>query len=77
MKVYTFSEARQQFSSVLDLAQKEGVVRVTRRDGRAFIIQPVKEATSPLAVRGVNLKITQNEINDFVRESRESQYGGP
>ena len=38
MKVYSFSEARQNFASVLDLAQKNGSVRITRRDGQAFII---------------------------------------
>lgn len=33
MKVYTYSEARQKFASVLDKAQKDGVVRIRRRDG--------------------------------------------
>jgi len=41
MKVYSFSEARQNFAAVLDNAQKEGAVRIMRRDGRIFIIQPV------------------------------------
>ena len=75
MKVYTFSEARQEFASVLDHAQKEGVVRINRRDGRAFTVQPVKASRSPLAVKGVNLRLTRNEIVDFVRESRESKFG--
>ena len=50
MKVYTFSEARQQFSAVLDCAQTEGEVRVARRDGRVITIQPVEAKVSPLAV---------------------------
>lgn len=75
MKVYTFSEARQKFAAVLDYAQKEGVVRITRRDGRVFSVQPVKESVSPLAVKGVNLKLNRSEIVDFVRESRESKLG--
>jgi prevent-host-death family protein len=70
MKVYTFSEARQKFSTVLDYAQKDGVVRVTRRDGRAFIIQPVKIQTSPLAVEGVQLNIPKEELVDFIYEGR-------
>ncbi|MCE7916755.1 MAG: type II toxin-antitoxin system Phd/YefM family antitoxin [Nitrosomonas sp. PRO5] len=41
MKVYSLSEARQNFAAVLDNAQKEGAVRIMRRDGRIFIIQPV------------------------------------
>lgn len=75
MKVYTFSEARQKFAAVLDYAQKEGVVRITRRDGRVFSVQPVKESVSPLAVKGVNLQLNRSEIVDFVRESRESKLG--
>lgn len=75
MKVYTFSEARQKFASVLDSAQKDGAVRVTRRDGRAFTIQPVKAAPSPLAVKGVKLKLRRREIVAAVRESRERTGG--
>jgi len=71
MKVYTFSEARQNFASVLDYAQKEGTVRVNRRDGRAFTIQPVQESSSPLAVKGVNLKLSRDAIVAAVREGRE------
>lgn len=50
MKVYTFSEARQQFAAVLESAQKDGAVRITRRDGRAFTLRPAEEVASPLAV---------------------------
>lgn len=75
MKVYTFSEARQKFSSVLDKAQKEGGVRIRRRDGRLFMIQPVKETASPLAVRGVRLNLSRDDIVDAVRESRERTIG--
>ena len=70
MKVFTFSEARQQFSSVLDYAQKEGVVRVTRRDGRVFMIQPVQSQASPLAVAGVDLNMSKKELLGFIHESR-------
>ena len=76
MKVYTFSEARQNFASVLENAQKEGAVRVNRRDGRAFTIQPVQESLSPLAVKGINLTLSRNDIVSAVRESRERASGG-
>ena len=75
MKVYTFSEARQNFATVLENAQKEGAVRITRRDGRAFTIQPVQESQSPLEVKGVKLKLNRNEIVAAVRESRERTPG--
>ena len=71
MKIYTYSEARQNFAAVLDVAQREGGVRVTRRDGSAFTIQPLKEARSPLSVKGVKLKINRAEIVSAVREGRE------
>ncbi|MEE8056424.1 MAG: type II toxin-antitoxin system Phd/YefM family antitoxin [Pseudomonadales bacterium] len=71
MKVYTFSEARQNFASVLDLAQKEGAVCVNRRDGQSFTIQPSKPSGSPLNVQGVDLGLSSQEIVDFVREGRE------
>lgn len=71
MKVYTFSEVRQNFASVLDQAQKEGSVQITRRDGRAFTIQPVRENPSPLAVKAVRLNATREEIVASVREGRE------
>ncbi|MBK6999851.1 MAG: type II toxin-antitoxin system Phd/YefM family antitoxin [Rhodoferax sp.] len=70
MKVYTFSEARQQFSAVLDCAQKEGEVRVTRRDGRIFLIQPLQARASPLAVEGVDLDISKNDLLAFIHEGR-------
>lgn len=71
MKVYSFSEARQNFAAVLDNAQKEGAVRITRRDGRVFTIQPVRDNPSPLAVKAVPLKLSRREIVSVVREGRE------
>ena len=71
MRVYTFSEAKQNFSYLLELAQKEGVVRINRRDGKSFIIQPVEDSDSPLNIKGVNLDLTSDEIVDFVREGRD------
>lgn len=71
MKIHTYSEARQNFAAVLDVAQREGMVRVTRRDGSAFTIQPTQETRSPLAVKGVKLKLNRAEIVAAVREGRE------
>lgn len=71
MKVYSFSEARQNFAAVLDNAQKEGAVRIMRRDGRIFIIQLVEDNPSPLAVEAVPLDLSRREIVSAVREGRE------
>ena len=70
MKVFTFSEARQHFSTVLDYAQKEGSVQVSRRDGRVFVIQAVEAPVSPLAVTGINLNLQKDELLGYIHESR-------
>ncbi len=74
MKVYTYSEARQQLASLLDAAQRDGAVRIRRKDGRSFILQPEPSTTSPLDVQGVSLGISTAEVVALVREGRE-RYG--
>lgn len=71
MNVYTFSQARQNFASVLDEAQSRGGVRIRRRDGSEFEIAPIRSTASPLDVRGVELALSANEIVAAVREGRE------
>jgi antitoxin Phd len=70
MKTYTFSQARQQFSMVLNYADKEGEVQVTRRDGRVFVIQPARTTHSPLKIKGVNLGLSEQELLDYIHEGR-------
>ena len=71
MHVYTFSEAKKNFSSVLDLAKKEGHVQISGLDGQTFIITPVISKKSPLDIGGVNLNLTPEEIVAYVREGIE------
>jgi hypothetical protein len=68
--VFTYSDARQNFAAALDQALEEGQVKIKRKDGQVFIIQPEKKAASPLAVEGVDLGITTAEIVECIRESR-------
>ena len=70
MKEYTFSEARQRLASLLNLAGRDGAVRIRRRDGQRFIVQPEKQTRSPLDVPGLNLKLNRDEIIDTIRSSR-------
>ena len=74
MRVYTYSEARQNFSSVLETAQRDGAVRIRRKDGRSFVLQPESSEGSPLDVEGVDLGVTGAEIVEMIREGRE-RYG--
>ena len=71
MTTYTFSEARQNFASILEKAKMEGRVLIKRKDGSLFAIQPVTKKESPLDVEGINLGLTSSEIVDIVREVRE------
>lgn len=71
METYTYSEARQHFSDVLNNARHNGAVCVRRRDGTMFQITPVAtEAGSPFDVGTVDVKLTREEILMAVRESR-------
>ena len=72
MKVYSYSEARQQFAEVLNRARREGEVEIRRRDGQVFIVRPAASAGSPLDVPGVSTDLSRDEIVGLVRESRRS-----
>ena len=74
MKVYTYSEARQNFASMLEIAQRDGAVGIRRKDGRSFVLQPESSGGSPFDVDGVELGVTGAEIVEMVREGRE-RYG--
>ncbi len=69
MKVYTYSEARQRLSEVLDIARKEKVI-IKRRKGETFSIIYKKPTKSPFDVPGINTKATTQDILDAIRESR-------
>jgi hypothetical protein len=73
MKVYTYSQARQQLASVLKEARREGEVQIRRRDGQLFVVKPAtSSAKSPLDVPGVDVEATTADIIAAVRESRGS-----
>lgn len=76
MKVYTYSNARQKFSSVLECAQKEGKVLIRRRDGRMFSVSPVQSTQSPFDVKGIRSSVTTADILEALRESRAEPCAG-
>lgn len=73
MKIYTYSQARQQLAKVLDEAFQEGEVGIKRRDGKTFVVKAVIDKGSPLDIEGVDTDVTMDELVDVVRESRESR----
>jgi prevent-host-death family protein len=70
MKVYTYSEARQRLSDVLNTARSEEVI-IKRRGGETFSIIYRKSKKSPFDVPGIQTKATTKDILSAVRESRE------
>ncbi len=71
MTIFTYSQARQNFASVLDIASREGSVKIRRKDGRIFSLSPEEPSKkSPLDIRGVNTKATTTDILFAIRESR-------
>ncbi|OHC00349.1 MAG: prevent-host-death protein [Planctomycetes bacterium RIFCSPLOWO2_12_FULL_39_13] len=71
MTTYTFSEARQKLSSVLEQARNQGEVLIKRKDGSLFIVKPVSSKRSPLDVAGIDVNLKADEIVDIIREVRE------
>ncbi|KAI9135661.1 type II toxin-antitoxin system prevent-host-death family antitoxin [Acaryochloris sp. CCMEE 5410] len=71
MKVYTYSEARQNLSELLNQAQAEEVI-IKGRDGAVFSVKAKKPKKSPLDVEGIESTVSKKQILAAVRESRKS-----
>jgi antitoxin (DNA-binding transcriptional repressor) of toxin-antitoxin stability system len=75
MKVYNYSEARQNFSTLLNTALKEEII-IKRKDGSKFKLialnENKKEKKSPLeGIKGIKTNVTMTDILDAIREGRE------
>ncbi len=70
MTVYTYSQARQNFSDVLDRAKQDGEVLIKRMDGSLFSLTRTTARKSPLDVKGASTRVARSEIIAAVRESR-------
>ena len=70
MTIYSYSQARQNLSSLLNKAKNEGEVMIRRKDGSLFILKPISVQSSPLDIEGIDIDITRDEIVDIQREMR-------
>lgn len=70
MKIYTYSEARQNLASLLEEARRKGGVRIRRRDGASFVLRPERTVSAPLDVGGAKLSLQRNQILAAIRDSR-------
>ena len=73
MKVYTYSQARQKLSSLLDMARSEEII-IKRRGGESFKLVFNAPNKSPFDVPGIKTKATTQDILEAVRESRENYH---
>lgn len=70
MRMFTYSEAVQDLSSLLEIAQRDGSVGIRHKDGKSYKLQPMALKGSPLDVGSVDIDITTEEIVEIIRESR-------
>lgn len=70
MKLYTYTQARQNLATVLEEAKREEVV-IRRRNGDQFTVVARKPKRSPFEVAPVRTRATTEDILEALRESRE------
>ena len=70
MREYNFTEARNNFASVLEKAKEEGIICISKRNGESFYLTPVKAKKSPLDIEGIDLSLSRDEIVSIVQEGR-------
>ena len=75
MKVYTYTQARQNLATLLEQAAVEGEVWIKRQDGQVFAVRPQPQRGSPLDVPGADLGLTADEIVWYVQEGRRPAEG--
>ena len=71
MTIYTYSQARQKFASILNQAKKKGKILIRRKDGSIFEIKPLARTKSPLDVSGIDIQMSKSEIIEYLKEIRE------
>jgi len=70
MKVFTYSDARQNLAKILQMAKREEI-EIRRKDGSVYSLRSKsKRSKSPFDVPSVKTKATTKNIIDAVRESR-------
>jgi hypothetical protein len=69
MKVYSFTEARQNLAQVLAEARESGAL-IKRRSGETYVIQRQTPVGSPLDVPGISTRANTDDIRAAIAESR-------
>lgn len=69
MQVYTYSQARQKLSEVLDIAKREEV-RIKRRTGDFYSVRYRKESDSPFDIDAIKTNATTADILEAIASGR-------
>ncbi|MEQ8261306.1 MAG: hypothetical protein RH947_13505 [Alcanivorax sp.] len=70
MKVFTYSEARQNLAKLLDLAKTEEV-HIRRKDGSVYILRAqIEPVESPFDIPGIRTQARTEDILDAVADTR-------
>jgi Antitoxin Phd_YefM, type II toxin-antitoxin system len=69
MKVYSFTEARQNLAKLLTEASSSGAI-IKRRNGETYVVRRETLAGSPLDVPGISTRATTDDILAAVADSR-------
>lgn len=72
MKVYTYTQARENLATLLEEARREEVV-IRRRNGELFSVALRPQGSSPFDVTPVSTRATMQDILEAIRESREGR----
>lgn len=70
VKEVTVSQVRQRLEAMLERAEREGAVRIRRKDGRTFLLQPEAPTSSPLDVPAIGVRLARGDILDAIRAGR-------
>ena len=75
MRVVTYSEARQNFASILEQSKEEEII-VTRKDGSRYRISYIdeQEQRSPFDIESCGVNLELNTILSALGESRERMW---
>ena len=71
MRVYTYSEARQNLAQLLTCAER-GKVIIKRRDGKTFVVVAKPLPASPFDVPSLDVQVSTQAILEAVSTSRRS-----
>ncbi len=69
----TYQETQESLDSLLARAAQEGAIRIQRRDGQVFVLQPEAAPKSPFDVPGIDLPLDAQQIVAFIHAGRREQ----